>query len=161
MNENLELEIPVSLKLTVKREALLRLFDVFSGRVADKVNKASVEPAPAETTAKTTTVLDLQPELDLATRVKESRHGRKRHRRVILDDNKSYSADNALDLFRNFGVLDHYPTFHSSTNGKRRGVVEKEAYVFRDILKKERGICLVSYSAYDFDGTWKTIELGA
>ena len=157
MEENLELEIPVSVKLTVKREALLRLFDVFSGKVADKVNKPS-EHAPAA--EKKTSALNLQPELDLPSRVKESRHGRKRHRRVILDDNTSYSADNALDLFRTFGVLDQYPTFHSSTNGRTRsGVVEKEAYVFRDILKKERGICLKSYSAYDFDGTWKTIEV--
>lgn len=159
--DNIELDLPVSLKITINRDDLARLFGALSSGNFPGRDTAPVEPAPAASTAKTTTVLDLQPELDLATRVKESRHGRKRHRRVILDDNKSYSADNALALFRNFGVLDHYPTFHSSTNGKRRGVVEKEAYVFRDILKKERGICLVSYSAYDFDGTWKTVELGA
>jgi len=83
------------------------------------------------------------------------------HRRVVLDDDRSFSFNNAVEMFRTFGILDQYNAFQNlRVRGIGNGIVEKEANAVKDILKKDCGLCVRTYSAYDFGGEWKTVNFG-
>lgn len=91
----------------------------------------------------------------------EQRRGRKKHRRVVLDDDRSFSFNNSVEMYRTFGILDQYNAFQNLRHrGVGNGIVEKEANAVKDILKKDCGLCIRTYSAYDFSGEWKTINFG-
>lgn len=84
------------------------------------------------------------------------RRGRLHYREAVIDG-KEYTGTSLRSLFLQLGISDEYSKRPRINNSMKENVVKLEYLTLSEILKNY-GSKLESYSAYDFDGQFKTIE---